>query len=68
MTAPLPGVIVSIEVREGESVKAGQELFVLEAMKMKNSIKSDRDGKIATIHVAAGDLVKHNQPVLSFEG
>jgi len=68
LTAPLPGVIISIEVREGETVKNGQELYVLEAMKMKNSILADRDGKIAAIHVSAGDQVRHNQPVMSFEG
>ncbi len=67
LTAPLPGVIISIEVREGETVKNGQELYVLEAMKMKNSILADRDGKIAAIHVSAGDQVRHNQPVMSFE-
>ena len=68
LSAPLPGVIISIEVREGQSVKSGQELYVLEAMKMKNSIKANRDGTIASIHVNPGDLVKHNQPILTFEG
>ena len=68
LTAPLPGVIISVEVREGQSVTNGQELYVLEAMKMKNSIKANRNGKIASIHVNPGDLVKHNQPILTFEG
>ena len=68
LSAPLPGVIISIEVREGQSVTSGQELYVLEAMKMKNSIKANRDGTIASIHVNPGDLVKHNQPILTFEG
>lgn len=68
LTAPLPGVIISIEVREGQTVKTGQELYVLEAMKMKNSILADHDGKIAAIHVSAGDQVRHNQPIMSFEG
>lgn len=68
LTAPLPGVIISVEVREGQSVTSGQELYVLEAMKMKNSIKANRNGKIASIHVNPGDLVKHNQPILTFEG
>lgn len=68
LTAPLPGVIISVEVREGQTVKTGQELYVLEAMKMKNSILADRDGKIAAIHVSAGDQVSHNQPVMTFEG
>ena len=68
LTAPLPGVISSIEVKEGQSVTSGQELYVLEAMKMKNSIKANRNGKIASIHVNPGDLVKHNQPIMTFEG
>jgi len=68
LNAPLPGVIISIEVKEGQAVTSGQELYVLEAMKMKNSIKADRNGKIASIHVTSGDLVKHNQPIMTFEG
>lgn len=68
LTAPLPGVIISIEVKEGQSVSNGQELYVLEAMKMKNSIKANRSGKIASVHVNSGDLVKHNQPIITFEG
>jgi|MTBAKSStandDraft_1061840.scaffolds.fasta_scaffold16575_3 biotin carboxyl carrier protein len=68
LSAPLPGVISSIEVKEGQSVTSGQELYVLEAMKMKNSIKASRNGKIASIHVNPGDLVKHNQPIMTFEG
>lgn len=68
VNAPLPGVVISIAVREGENVSVGQELYVLEAMKMKNSIQADREGKVAKIHVAPGDLVKHSQPILTFEG
>jgi biotin carboxyl carrier protein len=68
LTAPLPGTVISIEVKEGQTVTNGQDLYVLEAMKMKNSIKADRNGKVAAIHVNPGDLVKHNQPILTFEG
>jgi biotin carboxyl carrier protein len=68
LSAPLPGVIISVEVKEGQSVSSGQELYVLEAMKMKNSIKANRSGKIASIHVNPGDLVKHNQQIMTFEG
>jgi len=67
VNAPLPGVIISIEVKAGEVVKAGQELLVLEAMKMKNSIKASRDGVVAEIFVNPGDLVRHNQPLLSYQ-
>ncbi|MCK9245997.1 MAG: biotin/lipoyl-binding protein [Anaerolineaceae bacterium] len=68
ITSPLPGVIIAIEVKEGQAVSKGQELYVLEAMKMKNSIKTDRDGVIASIHVSAGEQVRHNQPIITFEG
>ena len=67
LNAPLPGVIVSIDVQAGQSVKAGQQVCTLEAMKMKNAIRSDRDGVIAQVNVNAGDLVKHNQPMFTFK-
>lgn len=67
LNAPLPGVIVSIDVQAGQAVKSGQQLCTLEAMKMKNSIRSDRDGVIEQVHAAAGDSVKHNQPLFSFQ-
>jgi glutaconyl-CoA/methylmalonyl-CoA decarboxylase subunit gamma len=54
---PLPGVILDILVKTGDSVKAGQKLFVLEAMKMENDINADRDGKVIAIHVQKGDSV-----------
>jgi biotin carboxyl carrier protein len=64
--APIPGVILSLSVREGDSVKNGQELLILEAMKMNNAIRASRDGTIARIHVAPGDHVKHGQPLVEF--
>ena len=67
LNAPLPGVIVSIDVQAGQAVKSGQPVCTLEAMKMKNVIRSDRDGVIAQVNVNAGDLVKHNQPMFTFQ-
>lgn len=67
LNAPLPGVIVSIDVQAGQAVKSGQQVCTLEAMKMKNVIRSDRDGVIAQVNVNAGDLVKHNQPMFTFQ-
>jgi len=67
LNAPLPGVIVSIDVQAGQAVKAGQQVCTLEAMKMKNAIRSDRDGVIAQVNVNQGDLVKHNQPLFTFQ-
>jgi len=67
LNAPLPGVIVSIDVQAGQSVKSGDPVCTLEAMKMKNVIRSDRDGVIAQVNVNSGDLVKHNQPLFTFQ-
>ena len=66
VTAPIPGVIVEISARSGQSVKRGDELCVLEAMKMKNSIKAGRDGTISTINIAVGDQVRHGQVLIEF--
>lgn len=64
--APLPGVIDSISVQPGDRVDAGQQLCVLEAMKMKNIIRSSRSGEIARIHVTVGQHVKHNEALVEF--
>lgn len=64
ITAPIPGVIVAIAVKEGQSVAAGEELCTLEAMKMKNAIRASRAGKIAAIKIAIGDHVRHGQVLL----
>lgn len=66
VNAPIPGVIETIKVHEGEEVKAGQELIILEAMKMKNAIRAPRAGKISRIHVSVGQQVPHNQVLLEF--
>lgn len=66
VVAPIPGVIENVSVREGEEVKSGQELLILEAMKMKNSIRSPRDGKIERVYVSAGDQVPYNHVLLDF--
>lgn len=55
--SPLPGVILSIDCNVGDTVKKGQKLLVLEAMKMENTIPSDRDGVVAEIKVGKGDSV-----------
>lgn len=55
--SPLPGVILEIYVREGDSVKIGQKLLMLEAMKMENIINADKEGRVALIKVSKGDSV-----------
>ncbi len=64
--APLPGVIVAILVKPGDKVTHGQELCTLEAMKMKNAIRSSREGTIASVEVAVGDQVSHGQVLMTF--
>jgi len=66
VAAPIPGVILSVGVKPGDLVKIGQELCVLEAMKMKNTIRAARDGKIASVHVSAGDHVSHGQALMDY--
>jgi len=66
VVAPIPGVIISITVKPGDEVKVGQELLILEAMKMKNAIRANRAGTVAAILVAAGDQVRHSQPLIEF--
>jgi biotin carboxyl carrier protein len=55
--SPLPGVILEIFVREGDTVKIGQKLLMLEAMKMENNINADKEGRVAAIKVGKGDNV-----------
>jgi len=57
ITSPLPGVILEVVVKEGESVKKGQKLMILEAMKMENVIEASTDGKVISIKVNKGDSV-----------
>lgn len=64
--SPIPGVILSISVQPGDQVVYGQELCVLEAMKMKNPIRSPREGEIAAVRVALGQTVKHNDILIEF--
>jgi glutaconyl-CoA/methylmalonyl-CoA decarboxylase subunit gamma len=66
LTAPLPGTVVEIFAKTGEYIEAGQVILVIEAMKMKNSIRATRAGKIAEVLVSAGQTVAHKQPIVRF--
>lgn len=57
VTAPLPGTVLTINVKVGDSVKASDAVVILEAMKMENAINAGRDGKITDIRVKQGDSV-----------
>ena len=63
--SPLPGVIISVDVKEGQAVKRGQKVAVIEAMKMENEILSDVDGTITAIHVKQGDSVLEGADIVT---
>ncbi|AVM53870.1 biotin-dependent enzyme [Bacteroides zoogleoformans] len=65
--SPLPGVILDIKVNVGDTVKKGQLIIILEAMKMENSINADRDGKITAINVSKGDSVLEGTDLVIIE-
>ncbi|MBE3580503.1 MAG: biotin/lipoyl-binding protein [Thermoanaerobacteraceae bacterium] len=67
ITAPMPGNILSIQVKEGEHVKAGQVLLILEAMKMENEIVAPRDGTVKKICVTVGQSVNTGDHLISLE-
>jgi biotin carboxyl carrier protein len=67
MNAPLPGTIIEVFVKPGEQVESGNVIVVIEAMKMKNRIRSTRSGKISEVLVSAGQTVAHKQVLVRFE-
>ena len=66
LVAPMPGVILDVSVKPGDTVTRGQEVAVLEAMKMQNSVKSPRDGTIAEVCVVPGQAVGHGDAIVRF--
>ena len=66
-TAPLPGVILAIKVNVGDAVKAGQEIAILEAMKMENSIEAPISGTVVAINAAKGDSVLEGAPIITIQ-
>jgi biotin carboxyl carrier protein len=67
LKAPMPGLILAVNVAAGARLERGQEVAVLEAMKMQNTIRSPRAGTVAEVLVAAGQSVGHGEPLLRFE-
>ena len=65
LKAPMPGLVVSIPVAEGQQVQKGQVLVILESMKMQNELKSPRDGTVHRIRVKPGESVEQRQTLLS---
>lgn len=66
LKAPMPGLIVSVNVQPGDAVKKGDSLIILEAMKMENIIKAPGEGTVKGIRVAKGDRVEKNQVLIEF--
>jgi biotin carboxyl carrier protein len=66
MVAPLPGTITEVFVKTGEKVETGQVVLVIEAMKMKNSIRAVRAGIVGEVLVSAGQSVAHKQALIRF--
>ena len=65
--SPMPGAVVSVGVAAGDKVVDGQELCIIEAMKMQNIMKSEREGVIKSVSVKAGDSVTVDEILIEFE-
>ena len=63
--APMPGLVVRIEVAAGQAVEAGAGLVVVEAMKMENELRAPHSGVVATVHVAVGQAVERGAPLVT---
>jgi propionyl-CoA carboxylase alpha chain len=67
LLSPMPGLLVSLAVAAGSEIKAGQELAVVEAMKMENVLRAERDGRVQTLHAKPGDSLAVDQAILELE-
>jgi biotin carboxyl carrier protein len=66
LKAPMPGLVLNVFVKEGDTVAKGDNLFVLEAMKMENIIKSPADVTVKSVKIQSGDKVEKNQVLMIF--
>ena len=67
LLCPMPGLVVSIAVEVGQEVKAGEQLCVVEAMKMENILRAERDGTVSAVHALAGDSLAVDAVIMEFE-
>lgn len=67
LLAPMPGLLVSVAVKEGDEVKVGEELAVLEAMKMENTLRAERNGVVAKVHFEAGASLEVDELIMELE-
>jgi biotin carboxyl carrier protein len=64
MESPMPGIVLQVLVKEGDTVKRGQKVLILEAMKMENEILAEYSGEVQQIMVKEGDAVQAGAPIL----
>jgi biotin carboxyl carrier protein len=67
LEAPMPGRVAVVRVRPGQRVARGEELLVVEAMKMENALRAPKDGVVRAVHVSAGDSVAPGRPLVEIE-
>ena len=67
LLCPMPGVIVSVLVEEGDEVQDGQALAIVEAMKMENTLRAERKGVIAKVNAKVGDNLAVDEVIMEFE-
>lgn len=67
LTSPMPGVILEVNVKPGDAVQRGQQVAILDAMKMHNVIGAPRDGVVADVFVTAGQAVDHGDAIIKFK-
>jgi pyruvate carboxylase subunit B len=67
IVAPMPGMVVRVEVAEGDVVQPGQGIVIVEAMKMENELKASGAGRVARVHVRRGDAVEKDQVLVDLE-
>lgn len=67
LVAPLPGTVIEVFVKPGDEIETGQVVLIIEAMKMKNSIRSIKDGLVSKVLVSAGQTVAHKQALVEFQ-
>ena len=65
LKAPMPGMVISIPVDEGQTIHKGDVLAVLESMKMQNELRSPRDGKVIRVRIKPGERVEQKETILS---